>query len=209
MDRTVSKSHIREVSLTAAPSHIEAVDGLRGLAALMIVVFHLFGEMSGPAWRPLFGINVLRPVHDFWWGVNLFLVLSGFCLFWPYARDPRRKLHFVEFMKRRARRVIPAYYAAMLIVPVLTVVIVWGSGLQIHRVLLPHGWHDVLLHALLLHSLTPETLHSWHPPAWSLGVEWIWYLGFPLAVWLFRRAGAVWGMVILTLVTVGYRVGLY
>jgi len=44
---------------------------------------------------------------------------------------------------------------------------------------------------------------------WSLGLEWTWYLSFPLVVWLFRRAGAGRGLVIVAAITFAYRFGLY
>lgn len=197
-------------SATASPtgsSHLTAVDGLRGLAALAIVIYHLFTNAQSPELR-IAGINILRPLHDGWAGVNLFLVLSGFCLFWPYARDPNRRLTFGDYLGRRIRRIVPAYYASLLLIPF----IYWFlevAGISKNHQVLPRSIADVFLHLTLLHSLFAETIRTWNGVTWSLGLEWTWYLLFPLALWLFRRTGAIRGLLVLTLLTVAYRVGLY
>jgi len=61
-------------------AHLDGVDGLRGVASLAIVTHHMFDACDMPQLR-IHHINVLRPLDDFPAGVDLFLVLSGFCLF--------------------------------------------------------------------------------------------------------------------------------
>ena len=194
---------------TKLPSHLNGVDGLRGLAALIVVVYHFFNQIGEPEFRPWHHINFLRPMHDGWCGVNLFLVLSGFCLYWPYARDTARQLRFLDFMKRRVRRIVPAYYASLIIVPALYEVLIRILKFHWMGVPRPHGITDVILHLLLLHSLTTKTFASWNGVTWSLGLEWTWYLAFPLAVWLYRRCGAGTALLTLAAVTLIYRIGLY
>lgn len=179
------------------------MDGLRGIAALMIVVYHAFTESGNPEWRIFGGFNVLRIVHDGWCGVNLFLVLSGFCLFWPYARDERRRMEFGKFMQKRFWRIVPAYYASLLLVPLLEWFFV-RIGYFHQPLSLPKDAADFVLHLLLLQSLSPEAIWSWNGVTWSLGLEWTWYLCFPLAVWLFRKRGAGFGMMILVGITIVY-----
>lgn len=188
------------------PTHLGSIDGLRGVAALVVVIYHLFASSQSPEWRPFLNINVLRPLHDGWIGVNLFLILSGFCLFWPLARNPERAFVFGTFMKRRVRRIVPAYYASLIIVPIAF----WAlhcAGLWNGTTGWPHGPLDAVLHLLLLHSFTAESLRSWNPVTWSLGLEWTWYLCFPVAVWLFRKIGPLRATAILGAVTLTYLVG--
>ena len=189
-------------------SHLPGIDGLRGIAALVIVVYHLFCDSDNPEWRPFFNVNVLRPLHDGWVGVNLFLVLSGFCLYWPFARNSQRAFHFGEFMERRFWRIVPAYYASLVLVPA----VVWlareahlYSGIS-HS---PKGLLDVILHIFLLHSLSAESIQSWNSVTWSLGLEWTWYLFFPIAVLMFRKWGPLRTLVALLLITVTYLVSAY
>ena len=97
-----------------------ALDGLRGVAVALVLVVHAAGGMLEPGeanetvqsfWRalePLVGMGGT--------GVHLFFVLSGFLLFLPFARhllvDGRRP-STSHFYKRRALRIIPAYWLAL------------------------------------------------------------------------------------------------
>jgi len=196
------------VAEVAIPSHVAGIDGLRGLAAFSISIFHIFIGAGMPAYRPWRHINLLRPMHDGWAAVNFFLVLSGFCLFWPYARQASRQCHYKGYLLNRIRRIVPAYYASLLIVPALYILMHWfGINRGEHTETLD-SWLDVGAHLLLLHSLLPGTFHM-NQVCWSLGLEWTWYLAFPLALWLFRRVGAGRGLLILTGITLAYRCGLY
>jgi peptidoglycan/LPS O-acetylase OafA/YrhL len=194
------------------PGHLDCVDGLRGLAALIVVVHHCFTRSGNPELRLWHHVNVLRLVHDGWVGVNLFLVLSGFCLFWPYARNRARRLDFREFITRRALRIVPAYYLSLPFTSLIYVISTYGFHLAIKPSAysaFPSGVGDVILHLAMLHSLTAATIQSWNSVTWSLGQEWTWYLVFPVMVWLFRRFGPVIAFATLAAVMIGYRVFLY
>jgi peptidoglycan/LPS O-acetylase OafA/YrhL len=194
-------------AITPRPAHrIEGADGLRGLAALFVVVHHMFDACNVPELR-VHRINLLRPVNDLWFSVDLFLVLSGFVLFLPYAGNAQRKFDFGDFMLRRVRRIVPAYYASLAIVTVLYVAI--SAVLRVDVYHNPSGVLDVVLHLLLLHTLYVKTLWSWIGSTWNLGLEWIWYLCFGAAVWLFRRAGAFMAIILMACITFAYLCGVY
>src|SRR5260221_5207081 len=54
-------------------------------------------------------------------GVNLFLLLSGFCLYWPFVKaGARREPTLAEFARKRCRRILPAYYVTLLLFGVIT-----------------------------------------------------------------------------------------
>jgi peptidoglycan/LPS O-acetylase OafA/YrhL len=187
--------------------YLAGVEGLRGMAAMIVVIFHLFQNSGQPEWR-LFGVNLFRPFHDGWCGVNLFLVLSGFCLFLPLARDPLRIVRFGAFMRKRFWRIIPAYYASLILVPAgywILNTVGLGSG----YFALPRSVMDAVLHLLLLQSFSPEAFLSWNAVSWSLGLEWTWYLVFPLAVLMFRRLGVVRAVLAMTVISVTYLCGLW
>src|SRR6516164_4323804 len=86
---------------------IAYIDGLRALAVLLVVAHHI-GEQYFPA-VAAFGLGR----H----GVDLFFVLSGFCLSYPtlerLARDGSATFDVAEFAKRRLIRIIPPYWAAI------------------------------------------------------------------------------------------------
>src|SRR5215472_5489881 len=101
---------------SGAVSPIPALDGLRAVAVLLVMLFHSWWYMPGQnAQGPQqgqFAINYART------GVPLFFVLSGFLLFLPYARwlfglRPRPSTWL--FYKRRALRIGPAYWVSLVI----------------------------------------------------------------------------------------------
>ena len=116
---------VREESTVAASrdtsrGRMDYIDALRGVACLLVLVFHNFGGVASPAIvssRLSFWPKLGLTLTGFGWiGVPLFLVLSGFCLFYPIVSkmpidqvnvDPR------TFYRRRARRILPPYYAAL------------------------------------------------------------------------------------------------
>src|ERR1700676_2088627 len=55
-------------------------------------------------------------------GVSLFLVLSGFCLFLPFAGGRTARFKGGEFFRRRSKRLMPAYYVALLLALALALV---------------------------------------------------------------------------------------
>jgi peptidoglycan/LPS O-acetylase OafA/YrhL len=207
---TLNYQSIAEPAVDSKPAkvaHLDGVDALRGLAALMIVLYHFFANSDSPEFR-VHGINLFRPLNDGWCAVNLFLVLSGFCLYWPYARDAARPMRYGQFMRRRCFRILPAYYMALILVPFLYVG-VSRLGLCTPSAGTPQNAADVLVHLAMLHSFTPRYFGSWNGVSWSLGLEWTWYLAFPIALLLFRRLGPGRAMLVLIASEVTYRVGLY
>lgn len=113
-------------------------------------------------------------------GVSLFLVVSGFCLSYPILRrrhEGRADWFQVRtFFFRRCQRILPPYYMALGLFVTLGVL---GHN---RSITLP----NVLAHIALIHNLTPWYA-SIDGPFWSLGLEWQWYLIFPLVLILAIR----------------------
>ena len=88
------------------PRHIPALDGIRGVAALLVMVFHL----ARPGIKGT-GPEAIASVAQFGWvGVDLFFVLSGF-LISGILLDSRDRPHFFRtFYKRRSLRIFPLYF---------------------------------------------------------------------------------------------------
>ncbi|QQO20350.1 acyltransferase [Bradyrhizobium diazoefficiens] len=110
------------ISLSQSPDSAEgsaqkigAVNGFRGLAIMMVVVFHLFvpftsSTPSFPGELDPNGLLALIAKHGFL-GVNIFFVLSGFVLYLPYRTKKRainRLADFPEFYWHRGRAVASA-----------------------------------------------------------------------------------------------------
>ena len=176
---------------------MEFIDALRGAACLAVVLFHAFG---GTHPRDIGGSSfaALSPAHHAfstfvglgYRGVALFLCLSGLCLFLPCVRKQpidEVRVGFAEFMKRRSLRILPPYYAALIIFMVLI------------RLNLAHmitgmpgtigGPRSVLLHLSMLYNLSASTIGRVCGAFWSLAVEYQTYLAFPAMLWVVRRYG--------------------
>jgi peptidoglycan/LPS O-acetylase OafA/YrhL len=135
------------------------VDGLRGLAALYVLLFHLglnSDEVAG-SYSP--AVQVLRSVlGEGHLAVVVFIVLSGFSLMLPIARSGTGRLttSLLEFARRRVRRILPAYYAALALGLVLVLgYTALGPLLSLKRqpvtgVLEPG---TIISHLLLVHNL--------------------------------------------------------
>lgn len=165
--------------------HIPALDGVRGVAALMVLVFHLARpEIRVP------GSAAIASVAQFGWvGVDLFFVLSGF-LISGILIDSRDRPHFFRtFYKRRSLRIFPLYFVFLalyinVIVPVL-----------------PGAESDILARQKWLWTYLSNfdvARFGWYTGVgshannlWSLAIEEQFYLVFPLAVYFLPRR-ALW-----------------
>ena len=178
------------MSVSPKSGHRAYLDGLRALAALWVVLSHLWiGEFGMNAHRGLLGRATNWTLYSHL-AVDIFIVLSGFCLILPVARDggTLRGGAWV-FFGRRARRILPPFYAAL----GLSVLAFLAMQLMVHQPLhiplLALGANLLLLQDLFLR------LNIFNGPFWSISVEWRIYFLFPLIVWGMARGG--WGVVLL------------
>lgn len=160
-------------SAGAERGHIPALDGLRGLAALMVMVFHWPWDFQNP-WL----LNLARAKALGQSGVDLFFVLSGF-LITGILLDARGAPHFLRnFYMRRVLRIFPLYY---------TTVLVYFGVLWLRTGKVALG--SFVGHLFYLQSLTPLARVTLDGPGhfWSLAVEEHFYLLWPLLVLVCRR----------------------
>jgi peptidoglycan/LPS O-acetylase OafA/YrhL len=143
------------------------LDSLRGVAILMVVFYHGFfwsnglGGLSGAA---KFFVNLTR---FGWLGVNLFFVLSGFLITGILVDSKTQEHYFRRFYTRRALRILPAFYALL--------VILFFIPSQSHAYL-------VLSFFYMSNLAPPLSIPMTYPMLWSLAVEEHFYLVWPVAV---------------------------
>ncbi len=171
---------------------LDYIDGLRALAALWVVVHHMI-EVAEP--RRLMNVPVLGwTVRSFGFGqfpVMVFLMLSGFCLYYPCVRrdvdSPQLTTSNGAFFARRWRRIAPPYLWAGAFCLALVAIPAFQGG---HWVPLRElNWQIILSHLFFVHNLFPSTSGAIDYPMWSIGLEFQLYLLFPIAVWAVRRFG--------------------
>jgi peptidoglycan/LPS O-acetylase OafA/YrhL len=184
-------------------NRLPAVDGLRAVAALWVVLFHL-GALSHVTFPQAPALELFMRSGST--GVSLFLVLSGFCLFLPFAGGRTARFKVGEFFRRRFRRLAPAYYTSLVLSLVLA--IFTAGPLGVPQLTLESGLWQLATHATLTHSLFPETFYALNGAYWSLGLEWQLYLALPLLVLGIRRFGLGPTLIFAIACNVVYRVGL-
>lgn len=171
--------------------HLGYLDGLRALAALFVVVHHIryqFRLWEAPLakWQ-VHLVEVLGYGHH---AVDVFIVLSGFCLMLPVARHGGAlRSGALDFFKKRAWRILPPYYLAMALSLLLIGTVIgektgthWDTSIPVSR------W-DILAHVLLVQDLASSTATKINHVFWSISVEWRIYFLFPLLVLVARRIG--------------------
>jgi peptidoglycan/LPS O-acetylase OafA/YrhL len=177
------------------------LDSLRGIAALLVVAHHAHFECSiaGPLGR---ATSWMREGHFL---VTFFIVLSGYCLTLPTLATGRLPRGFAAYLKRRAWRLLPAYYAA-LVGSLVLVGTVMGRPTGRHwDFALPVTWPSIASHALLVHNYEGGHLYQINHVFWSIAVEWQVYFAFPALLWLSRKVGVWWmAATALTLGLAGY-----
>lgn len=171
---------------TAEKHRFEAVDSLRGVAALAVAIFHL--QVASH----VYGLNFIRNSFLF---VDFFFVLSGFVIAHAYHNKLSNGQQFLEFAIKRIARMWPLH-CVMLICFVLAETVLFVLS---HRMALPLPrppfTHDrtligIPINLLLIQALVPVQGASWNGPSISLSLELFAYTIFALTVLLGgKRAG--------------------
>lgn len=175
-----------EANGTLTGTYLVGLTGMRGLAAIWVMLFHIYGIAN----KPPLTINMLGLHIDLkfllsagWVGVDIFFVLSGFLLGLPFIdwlNGKRDRPMTVEFYKRRCLRVLPAFYAQLIILLILGYI----------------GWYAIasqastwtwLLHFLMLHNISRSTGSAINGVYWTLPVEFGFYLLLPWFSYFFLR----------------------
>jgi peptidoglycan/LPS O-acetylase OafA/YrhL len=172
----------------AGASRLLAVDALRGIAALAVVLFHFttrFQDLYGGAGSP----TVAFPNGHY--GVNLFFVISGFVIFMTLERTKRP----MDFVVSRFSRLFPSYWLAV----ALTFIVVSSFGLPGKEVTLGQA----LANGLMVHGLlgVPHVDGVY----WTLEIEMLfyaWMLLLFVSGQLSRVHQALWALLSLRLVYV-------
>jgi len=181
--------HEATAEAPAAPGggsgHVAVMDGLRGIAILLVVLFH-YWQLS--FWRipvPGTGDRTFESVqYSGFLGVELFFFLSAFCLFYPHAKamaglGPVPGLR--HFAYRRAIKIVPSYVLALFVLGVFYA--------DLYPSTLPEGkLADLAMHLGFMHNWTEQTQGSFDGVLWSLGVEVQFYVLFPALARVFRRS---------------------
>lgn len=144
--------------------HWAALDGLRGVAVMAVVGYH---------------VGVAPLGAGGWLGVDVFFVVSGFVVTTTWARRRADGASTAEFLARRAARLLPALVVYLAVVAAVLL----GSGTSADRRALAAGLLQVANFEMIARG--PATSPTQH--LWSLSIEWQFYLLLPFLLLAVRR----------------------
>jgi peptidoglycan/LPS O-acetylase OafA/YrhL len=158
-------------SAAASSDKLAGLDVLRALAALLVLTSHVVGICK---WgNPDVMIGIGRT------GRRLFLVLSGFLLFLPYARaayGQGGRVNVATYALKRALRLLPLYVTAVLAFALLGFVRGWAANEK-----------NLLYHLLFIHVYDKSTFFGLAGPLWFMAVIAHWYVLLPLVGWVWLK----------------------
>jgi peptidoglycan/LPS O-acetylase OafA/YrhL len=164
-------------------SGTEVWDGLRGIAILTVLLYHTWLFSWYTPELALFGATI--PVAGFvrtgYLGVEIFFVISGFVLFFPYAERAAAggtAPGLAEFARRRFLKIVPSYAIALVATAISTLSLVpKNTSLAF----------SIFNHAGFFQNFYNDQMGVANSVFWSLAIEVQFYLVFPAIAWAFVR----------------------
>lgn len=182
---------------TKVDKHIDTLDGLRAVAMIFVVWFHFWQQtwLTPYVNLPVGVYNITKYIgittfnlegfvrYGFVF-VDMLILLSAFCNFYPYVRSIMLGEPWpdtVTFYKKRAVRILPSYYLALLVM--LIVMALEGT------VLSGAVWKDLLAHVFCVAPLFPSTYLSpyFNGVLWTVQIEVLYYVVMPWIAKAFRK----------------------
>lgn len=189
------------MAVTNRGSRVDCLDGLRGIAALWVLVGHAH-ILSGFK-VPLIGDPDL--------GVDLFILLSGFLMVFHYRLREEREpwgapSTWKTFWARRFFRIAPLYYV-MLVAAIMLGPLIYESRMVIDAFngvppqpavrFVDQGIWNWIAHLSFLFGAVPNYAYRTALPDWSIGLEMQFYLALPFLMLLIQRLGLAIGLFVI------------
>ena len=166
MSRSQRISRLKQVdSLRVKNERLKGPDGLRGLAAMWVVVFHIWGAVQrrDTDWVP----SSIQTLFEYGFlGVDIFFVLSGFVITYSLIGKPIDRFFVPRFILRRSIRIDPPYWATIGLA--IAFILAKNTLFSEHREPLPSLW-NVVAHVFYLQDLLEFTAIS--SVFWTLCLE--------------------------------------
>lgn len=186
-------------------NRIPALDGVRGLALLLVVLYHVivFGRVEAVSLPERL---IERVALRFWIGVDLFFVLSGFLITGILRKTRGTEGYYRNFMMRRVLRIFPLYYLFIavffLVLPAL-----FPAHAELQRLPPLQAWYWLYVPNLRI-FLQGDWYAHYSEHTWSLAIEEQFYLVWPWVVLLAGPKRLLWIGGLCTVASLALRVWL-
>lgn len=193
---------------------VDELDGLRGLLALWVVTSHIL------SWTGFWEMTLQNPFGRLWTeflmargAVDTFMILSGFAISFLLHQ---RQQTYGQFIKGRLFRIYPVYFVCLILglassrfVPFILDTSIWNDSIYLKSIsrlsvselsaTCSHFvWHMTLLHGLIPRGGLENSAGTLLAPAWSISLEWQYYLLAPVIAKAARTGGGLIAIVALS-----------
>lgn len=180
-----------------------SIESLRAYMAWWVVLGHASHLVGARSFLPQPLVNIIEHANI---AVDVFIMISGFVI--AHLTISRRE-QYIPYIIRRAFRLFPVYLFCLLLaigvsrfyLAAYSLPWAFGSEMRMERAGLEqeHFWEYLFLHLPMVHGIIPDSIipyssSAFLAPAWSLSLEWQFYLVAPALVWLLARSA--WPMLI-------------
>ncbi len=186
-----------------ASKHIPALDGVRGLAILLVLLHHFSG---GADQATAIGRGWISLTSGLWIGVDLFFVLSGFLITGILLDSKRSTRYFRNFYARRSLRIFPLYYGVLLAMLIAFPFLHYYVRQEVGREFYSRQAGLWLYLTNFVMAARGVDYYWAFDHFWSLAVEEHFYLLWPLAIYLCSRRGALRLCVIVSVLALAFRI---
>ena len=174
---------------------IKIIDGYRTIAVLGVLWSHCWMFFGNPQMK-YSGVNFSAILAFFGTGVDLFFVISGFCMYLMYIskQDSFSLSAYLIYIKKRFLRIAPAFYTAIVVYAFFTANFIFKNI----------DWKYTLISAGFIRTFFSITT-VYAPHFWSLATEWHFYILLPLIVLCSKKMGFNRMVIIIVLLSLLFR----
>jgi peptidoglycan/LPS O-acetylase OafA/YrhL len=181
----------KKESLSGDDQFITNLTPMRGIAAILVVIFHF--EIVLVLFLPR---DISRFFSKCYLMVDLFFIMSGFIIYHVYGEFFKRDIYtttFNKYIRARLARVYPLHIFTL----ILTIVMVVSQHFKWDEFF---NLHAIPTHMLMLQSFGFHSIYTWNVPAWSISAEFAAYIIFPVFAFLICRSKIIAPIIISTLI---------
>jgi peptidoglycan/LPS O-acetylase OafA/YrhL len=184
VDLTVTKPKALPVGSNPA-SRIAQLDGLRGIAILLVISFHYINNQLLHA-ESAIGKILCKATSFGWVGVDLFFVLSGFLIGNILIKNKGSKNYISTFYMRRIVRIVPNYYLAVSVFLIICAIPFFADNRFLTGDnVLPWWSYYVMVHNNYMAAMNSMGNNAFSI-TWSIGIEEQFYIIFPFIVYFIK-----------------------